>query len=205
MSGADFYHTRCVSVSGVKIWATMALDILQKSWVRIDSPLLVVLNWILLLFIFPGLAILFPGIKKTHALISATAAVILSICAGFYTFHFLNSYWESSSHIYAWLFSLVWLAITKADPSLDGALFINLEPGENDADPIIPPPSEQDFSDQVLQTDTAIFATRSLLSTKGSKYAQLSGSITGQKTDSKWTLPGTISPDHGIIEEIKNG
>jgi CHASE2 domain-containing sensor protein len=205
MSGADFFITPVVSqFPGVKIWATMALDILQKSWVRIDSPLLVALNWILLLFIFPGLAILFPGTKKTHAFISATAAVILSLCAGFYTFHFLNSYWESSSHIYAWLFSLVWLAVTRVDPSLAGVLFINLEPGENDADQIIPTPSEQDFSDQVLQTDTAIFATRSLLSRKGGEYAQLSGSmITGQKTDSKWMLSGTISPDRGIVEEIR--
>ena len=124
----------------------------------------------------------------------------LSLCAGFTIFIFSSGKFITYLRV---VVSLVWLAVTRVDPSLAGVLFINLEPGENDADPIIPPPSEQDFSDQVLQTDTAIFATRSLLSTKGSKYAQLSGSITGQKTDSKWTLPGTISPDHGIIEEIR--
>lgn len=207
LAGADFFTTPVqAQYPGVKIWATMALDILQKSWIKIGTPLLTILNWVFLLFMFPGLALLFPEKKRVLAVVTGVAATALSIAVGFYAFRFLNSYWESSSHVYAWFFSLIWLAMIKADPTLSGRPSINLEPDEAAGNQIIPPPTEEDLSSQLPKTDTSIFAAK-MLDSSGENRERgltLSNTIIAKKAEDIHPEPRTIVQSSAIIDKLKD-
>ena len=210
LAGADFFITPVTSqFPGVSVWATIALDMLQKSWVRIQDPVFSLLNWFFVFLLFPGLAIILHQNRRILSLSLSIAIVTSSIVIGMVLFRYGHIFWESSSHVYAWIFSLVWLAAVKANPSLAGPPQIRLEPAENVGEALIPPPSDDELSTELPDTETTVFVTKAL--TSGGEDNEpvteqpltLSGTIIEEKACNLQGKPRTTSADAAIKERIR--
>jgi CHASE2 domain-containing sensor protein len=163
LAGADFFITPVgTQFPGVELWATSALDILQKSWVENASGIWTFASLVLVLFLFPGLAIVFGATKKTLSLCCGVAGVILSVAIGLALFKASHCFWDPSPHLYAWVFSVLFIAAQKGVPGLvEYAPFTFDVPAAEDRDSIAAP-KEEDFLRRLPQSETASHVARKI-------------------------------------------
>jgi len=162
-AGADFFTTPVgTQFPGVELWATAAMDVLQKSWVKNASGILSLLSVLLALLLFPGLAIFVPS--RAKALSVTLGIVIVAASVAFSVIFFKSNYvfWDPSVHIVAWIFSVLFIAAQKGVPSL-----IEINPFTFDVPPALdkdnlPAPKEEEFLHYLPQTDTASHIARKL-------------------------------------------
>lgn len=167
-SVADFFITPVGSqFPGVEVWANAAADILSGSWIKPPSGFSGLFNWLVLVLIFPGLALLFPSKHRVAALLCGAGITITSLAGGIAVFQKLNLFWDAVNHVYAWLFSLLWIAAQKADPSLIGAPSLDFEVPQEDTRDILPPPGESDYMTEVPACSTAEFVSRGSVTENG--------------------------------------
>lgn len=164
-AGADFFTTPVRSqFPGVEVWATAALDILQQSWVRWGGGVWQGLNWALVLLLFPGLALVIPGDRKMLAMIAGVVLLGGSIVVSAMLFGSRGYFWNPANHLYAWVFSWLWLAAMKASPVLaESAAPVMAEPPAQDESDIRPPPTKEQYLRAIPRNDTATFVIRKLV------------------------------------------
>ncbi|MFP4163007.1 MAG: CHASE2 domain-containing serine/threonine-protein kinase [Chitinispirillaceae bacterium] len=161
-ASADFFITPVgTQYPGVAVWASTALDIIHGTWIKHGGGWRQFANWILMLLIFPGMALIVPNKMKFLSILGAVVLVGTSITAGILFFQMSNYFWNPAPHCYAFVFSLLWLAAQKVDPSLSGMTTLQLDPSDNSRD-ILHPPTEEDFRGVLSCTDTADFVTRTV-------------------------------------------
>ncbi|MBN1576322.1 MAG: CHASE2 domain-containing protein [Chitinispirillaceae bacterium] len=188
-SGADFFATPVTSqFPGVMVWATMATDILEQRILHDPQWPFLLLGVVIIFFLFPGCALIFPARKRRATLILGGALVIVSFIVSITLFRTAHTIWNFPSIVYAWFFSLLWLAALRADPMLAGpiALKLDLQNPPDDAFPAPPTPAE--LAETLPQTDTTGFITKLLTShdekeEPGSEPATLSGTIVEVKRE----------------------
>jgi hypothetical protein len=164
-AGADFFTTPVRSqFPGVEVWATAALDILQRSWVRWGGGVWQGLNWAIVLLLFPGLALVIPGDRKLVATMTGVVLFGASIGVSAVLFGHMNYFWNPANHLYAWVFSLLWLAAMKANPVLaESAAPVMAEPPAQAESDIRPPPAKEQLLRAIPRNETATFVIRSLV------------------------------------------
>lgn len=166
-ASADFFITPVgPQYPGVLVWASTALDIIHGSWIRYGGGWKSVANWLLMLFLFPGMAILLPNRMRILSTVGSVTLICSSIGAGFLLFQLENYFWNPAPHCYAFIFTLLWLAAQKVDPSLSGMTSLKLDPQDSSKD-VLPSPTEEDFRGVLSCTDTADFVTRTVASQSG--------------------------------------
>lgn len=215
MAGSDFFTTPVKSQTpGVVVWATIALDIIERAWVQHSPALLSLLNWLVVLLIFPGLALLIPPSRRILSVGSGMGILIVSIVLGMELFKNSHIIWESSSHVYSWFFSLIWLALSNANPSLAIRMpSLQLEPIDPSNSDILNPPAERDFLESIPSTDTAAFVTKTLTSiadkqADSDKEKTYSGTIVEQKLGDIKGTPRPVLKDVDVMlkfRELANG
>ena len=186
-AGADFFITPVGSqFPGVELWATSAMDILQRSWIENASGILTVLSLLLVLLLFPGLAIVFGATKKTLSLSLGAGGVVLSIAMGLLLFRTANCFWDPSPHIFAWLFSVLFVTAQKGVPGLIeyAPLTFDVPPAE-DKDSL-PAPKEEDFLREFPQSETASHIARKITFT----------AATAAHKPAAETFSGTLVEEH---------
>jgi serine/threonine-protein kinase len=187
-AGADFFLTPIGSqFPGVELWATSAADILQKSWISNASGIWTVFSILLVLILFPGLAILFGATKKALSLGIGFALVVVSVFIGIALFGAHHCFWDPSPHCVAWAFSILFIAAQKGVPGLIAfAPFTFDIPSADDRDSL-PAPREEDFLRQLPQSETASHIAR--------KITIASASATAAQTPAE-TFSGTVIEEH---------
>ncbi len=161
-SPSDFFITPVgTQFPGVELWATAACDILNNAWIK-RSGLLFTVNVFLLLLLFPGFVLLFPGAKKKFAIILSSAVVILSIILGLVLLQKTGYVWNSGFHLYGWVLLMVWLATQKSDVIIIEKMLLNLDPGASDETAMLPPPDESNFIQEIPANDTAGFVAKKI-------------------------------------------
>jgi serine/threonine-protein kinase len=169
LAAADFFTTPLRSqYPGVAVWATAVLDIIHKSWVRTDSAIPGTLYFLLTLLIFPGLALIIPSKQRHISLLSATILMLSGVINSVLLFKFANSFVSPMPPVYAWVFSLIWLAALRVDPTLAGSSSLQIEPpSDTDGDSLPPPSTVTPVSIEALQCETLdhIFLKANPLST----------------------------------------
>jgi CHASE2 domain-containing sensor protein len=164
-SGADFFTTPVVSqFPGVMVWATVALDILEKRILRDPQWPLMLLGVAIMFFLFPGLAVIFPAQKRQMALLLGGALVVVSFMVSIMLFRTIHTLWSFPVIVYAWFFSLLWLAALRADPTLAGPIALKLDLPNPPEDAFPAPPTETELAEKLPQTETTGFITRLLTS-----------------------------------------
>lgn len=162
-AGADFFTTPVRSqFPGVEVWATVAGDILESAWVRWGGGTLAIGNWILVLILFPGLALLVPSSRKPLAVAGGLVLAAGSVGGGIYLFGAQHYFWNPANHLYAWVFSILWLAAQKANPVLGESTAIRLEPTSEDEGDIKAAATPQDYIKVIPRTDTMTYVVRKL-------------------------------------------
>jgi CHASE2 domain-containing sensor protein len=156
LAGADFFTTPVgPQFPGVELWATAAMDIMQGSWIREAGGVGAVVNILIMLLIFPGLALLVPSKRKALMLAAGFAVVVVSMGAGFLAFGKYHYFWNPSFHVYAWFFSVLYLAAAKGVPSLVETAALGFDvPPSADKDSL-PPPREEEFMRELPKSATA--------------------------------------------------
>ncbi len=161
-ASADFFITPVgTQYPGVAVWANIAQDIIQSRWIRYGGGWAEVINWIIMLILFPGFALIFPNRMKVFSTIMSVLIATGSIAASFYLFYAFSYFWSPAPHCFAFLFSLLWLALQKVDPSLSGIASLQLDPSDCSKD-MLEPPSENEFQSELPSTTTTDFITRTL-------------------------------------------
>ena len=170
---ADFFITPVRSqFPGVEIWATAALDILEKAWVTRGGGILEIVNWLLMLLVFPGMALLLPARRKIVPIAGGLAVFALSVAAGFVLFSAQNYFWNPAHHMYAWFFSLLWLAAGRADPTLVESAPLELEPLQQHNEDVLKQPAEDGFITELPSVVTAMHVAQKLSAISGAVDAQ---------------------------------
>ncbi|MBD3421157.1 MAG: CHASE2 domain-containing protein [Chitinivibrionales bacterium] len=141
---------------GVEVWATSALDIINKSWITYGGGPLALAGLLLLLLIYPGLALIFPA-KKLFTVSAGVVLVAASISLSFVLFQ-TNYFWNPAGHLFAWVLSLGWLAIQRVDPTLVTVKPLELENPEGHAEDTLQPPDDGDFLTEIPDFESAQFA-----------------------------------------------
>ena len=155
---ADFFITPVGSqFPGVEVWATAALDIIQKTSVK-NSGIHLAVNIILMLLLFPGLALFVPAAKKNIAVVGSGAVVIISILTGIMLFRDGAFFWNAAGHVYAFVFGLGWLALQKSNPGLIELKPLDLESATELKSDTLSTPSSSDFLNTIPDTVTARYA-----------------------------------------------
>ncbi|MBD3242708.1 MAG: protein kinase, partial [Chitinivibrionales bacterium] len=139
-------------------------DILQGAWIRWGGGVWEGLNWALVLLLFPGLAVIVPGDKKLLAMVAGVVLFGASIGVSVALFGRMGYFWNPANHLYAWVFSLLWLAAVRANPVLaESAAPVMAEPPAQDESDIRPPPSKEQYLRAIPRNDTATFVIRKLV------------------------------------------
>ena len=168
-SAADFFSTPVRSqFPGVEAWATVALDIIEGSWVRWGGGVGEVLNWLVVLLLFPGLVVVLPYRYRMLSLAAGLLVVAMSITLGVVLFRTQHYFWTPANHLYAWFFGLLWLAATKGNPVLLQESRLELEPPTDEKLDILSPPSPDDFLVQIPRTATGVHVLNILNTQAGS-------------------------------------
>ncbi|MBD3319972.1 MAG: CHASE2 domain-containing protein [Chitinivibrionales bacterium] len=189
----DFFITPVGSeFPGVEIWATSVLDILENSWIADGGGLLAALNWAMLFFLFPGLAVLVPHDKKMYSIFGGVLLVLLSIGLGIILFHFADYFWDPSPHVYAWIFSILWFALQKTDPTLVEHASLDFQPKQTPVDAKLAPPADSDFLGEVPSLPTAIHIRDELARTVA----------TGDNGKAQSTM---VESDIGEVQQSRDG
>ena len=164
-SGADFFTTPVMSqFPGVMVWATVAMDILENRMLHDPPWPLVLLGVVIMFFLFPGLALIFSAQKRRRALLLGDALVIFSFIISIVLFRTMHTLWSFPAIVYAWFFSLLWLAALRADPTLAGPVAVKLDLPNPPEDAFPAPPTETELEEKLPQTETSGFITRLLTS-----------------------------------------
>ncbi|MFP4012500.1 MAG: protein kinase domain-containing protein [Chitinispirillaceae bacterium] len=197
-ASADFFITPVGNqYPGVVVWASTALDIIHGTWIRYGGGWKSVANWILMLFLFPGMAILLPNRMRILSTIGSVVLICGSIAAGILFFQLENYFWNPAPHCYAFIFTLLWLAAQKVDPSLSGMTSLQLEPPDSSRD-VLPSPTDEDFRGVLSCTDTADFVTRTVANKSGVDLGRTTAPTTVEQRP-----PGRIpQADQERIREI---
>jgi serine/threonine-protein kinase len=163
-AGSDFFTTPIASqYAGVKVWATSALDILEKTWVRNGGGLPGAINWLLALLLFPGLALLAPLLRKQAGIIIGIVVLLLSIVTGIILFRQFNYFWNPAHHLFAWLFSVLWIATQKPVSVTKVVEALQLDPPVDATEEILEPPSKDFVLPHVPHTATALHALQTIV------------------------------------------
>lgn len=150
----DFFITPVgTQFPGVEVWATAAADLIEKSWIKLNDIKFLIANWILAIILFPGFAAFIPNSRKWFAVTGGIVLVVLSTVLSMALFK-NHIFWNPEFHFYAWIFSLIWLAAQKIDPTLVEVAGLELEPVESADVDTLPPPAELDFLLEIPSTDT---------------------------------------------------
>lgn len=160
-AGADFFSTPVGSqVPGVVVWANLSLDILENRVLHRTSLSLTLLSIVIMFFLFPGLAIIFPSSKRTATLLLGISIIAASLFISMLIFKTSHAIWHFPEIVYAWFFSLLWLAALRADPTLAGPVSLKLELAKFPDDAYLPPPTEDQMNEKLPKTDTTDFITK---------------------------------------------
>jgi len=163
-AGADFFTTPVASqYPGVKVWATAALDIFENAWVKNGGGIFGAFNWLLALIIFPGLAIFVLISRKQIGVYLGIGLFFVSFLIGYILFRHYCYFWNPAHHLYAWIFSLVWIATQKAEGVTKIIAPLQLEPAEESYDAILAPPAEDYILAQVPHTSTAFHVLKTIV------------------------------------------
>jgi CHASE2 domain-containing sensor protein len=186
-AGADFFITPVGSqFPGVELWATSAMDVIQKSWVQEASGLLIFVSLLLALCLFPGLAMVFGAAKKALSLGIGVGGLVISFVVGLLLFKASHYFWDPSPHVFAWILSVLFIAAQKGVPglALPAAFSFDVPAGE-DRDSL-PAPKEEDFIREFPQAATASHIAQKL-------------TVTGAPSTKKpaETFSGTMIEEHG--------
>lgn len=156
LAAADFFPTPLRSqYPGVAVWATAVLDILHKTWVRTDSAIPGTLYFLLTLLIFPGLALIIPSKQRQLSLVSGAILMLSGFINSVLLFKFANSFVSPIPPFFAWVFSVIWLAALRVDPTLAGSSSLQIEPSsDTEGDSLPPPPKTTPVSIEALQCET---------------------------------------------------
>ncbi len=199
-SPSDFFITPVgTQFPGVELWATAACDILNNAWIK-SSGFLFTVNIIVLLFIFPGCVLLFPGTKKKFAIIVSTGIVIASIILGLMLLQKTGYLWNSGFHLYAWVLLMVWLATRKSDIIIIEKSSLNLDPKVSDESDVLLPPEEKNFIQSIPSNDTASFVQKQLKPPSADDILMQGVDKTMVEAD---VAQGTPPPDVSVIEEFR--
>jgi Serine/threonine protein kinase len=164
-TGADFFTTPVgPQFPGVEMWATGALDVLQNTWIRENNRILDIGNIALVFFLFPGLLFIAGGRKRALTVAIASGCVVLSIAAGFLFFSHAQYFWNSANHIYAWLFTIVMLAVQKNVPFFIEYAPLDFSVPQRAEKDVLPAPGENDFARKLPASASAVFVARKLTS-----------------------------------------
>ncbi len=140
---------------GVEIWATATADIIEGTWIRPAEGMTAFIPWLLALAIFPGVPLAVRGDKKRLALGAGIGLMIAGFGASAGLFLGAGMFVNPGSALYAWIFSLIWLAAEKPDPTLAASAGVDLEPVDaGDADDP-PAPAGNDFIASIPRSATA--------------------------------------------------
>jgi serine/threonine-protein kinase len=175
-SGVDFFTTPIKSQTpGVVVWATIALDVIQKNWIKSQSSQLSLLNILMMLLIFPGAALLLQKYKRYIIVASGIAVVLTSLILGVLLFSKGHYLWDTSNHFYAFFFLLGWFALVKGSTTIiSGSSHLQLEPSEDEIDDgTFVPPDKDDFIKSIPDTDSANYVFRKLCG--GNEFSQPDG------------------------------
>lgn len=164
-AGADFFTTPVRSqFPGVEVWATAAMDILEGAWVTWGGGLNQAFNWLVVLLLFPGLAIAIPGKHKIIAIAGGLLLLGGSIAASVVLFGQQSYFWNPANHLYAWVFSLLWLAAQKVNPVLgESTAPLMMAPPSTDEHDMRPPPTQEQYLRAIPRNDTSAFVMRTLV------------------------------------------
>ena len=195
-TGADFFTTPVGSqFPGVELWATAALDILQKSWIRENIPVFDACNTLLAFFLFPGLFVLIPGRKKALILSAATILALLSLGSGAFLFRTAFYFWNPVNHLVAWLFCVVMLAAQKNMPFLAEYPPIDFSPPSATEKDATPPPREEDYSRKLPDAESAFFVAQKLNISPGRpSMARQEETFSGTITEDNVYAAPTVAP-----------
>lgn len=160
-AGADFFLSPIgPQYPGVYVWATVALDIIQNAWIRYGGGPLGICNALLLLLLFPGCALLIPTYRRLLSIGASAGIVIASVVISIAMFKIHHYFWDPTGHLYGWIIMLLWLAASKAVPSLASLQPLELEPIEFIDETVPQPPKELDFNRKLPQTATIQFVSK---------------------------------------------
>jgi eukaryotic-like serine/threonine-protein kinase len=163
-SSADFFITPIASqYPGVKIWANAALDILENSWIKNGGGLFGIINYLLAFVLFPGLAILVVVSRKQVGVFLGIGILLLSVVASYLLFWQYNYFWNLAHHLFAWIFSLVWIATQKSVGETKIIEALQLEPSEDSTAEILEPLSDSHILSEVPQTITASHVLKTIV------------------------------------------
>ncbi len=143
VESSDFFATPIgAQFAGVKVWANAALDIFDGAYIKDGGGIFGVLNYLLALFIFPGLAVLFSHRHRGLGVLLGLLVLASSLLAGHVLFRQYHYFWNPVHHLFAWLFSLIWLA-TRKMPAIPTVIEpLRLEAVDESDVEILPPPAE---------------------------------------------------------------
>jgi CHASE2 domain-containing sensor protein len=157
-ASSDFFITPVGSdFPGIEVWATAAADILQKRWISHGGSASL-LNALIVLLIFPGLALLFRG-RRAVLIIAGVGIVALSVCASAALFHFAWYFWDPRYHLFAFIGMVLW-AVLQKDAAV--APVLDFEPVDHGRGDLLPPPQEQEFLSTVPDADTAQYVKKQI-------------------------------------------
>lgn len=141
----------------VTIWTTLIIDIFKHTLIKTLPPHLAIVNFLVLLFLFPGLVFLLPNsrrlIKKAIGIIICLSSITIGILL-FKTEHYI---WNSSSHLLALIFLFLWLKINSKYLPLLFRASAQLEPIELTGTDTLPPPTDRHKLKLLPSTDAMAF------------------------------------------------
>ena len=179
-AGTDFFLSPInPQYPGVMVWATVALDIIQNSWVRHGGGIGSLGNALLLLLLFPGCALIIPTYRRFLSIGAGTGIAAASVVVSIVLFRSYHYFWDPTGHLYGWIVMILWLAASRAVPSLASLQPLLLEPSDSIDDSVPLPPKELDFKADLPQTDTLQFASRTQNKRDGTGLTSTAATVSG--------------------------
>ncbi|HUI91395.1 MAG TPA: serine/threonine-protein kinase [Chitinivibrionales bacterium] len=207
LAGADFFTTPAgPQFPGVELWATSAMDVLQGSWVRTAGAAGALVNILLALLIFPGLALVVPSKRKALMLAAGFAVVALSAGAGVFAFGKFHYFWNPAFQVYAWMFSVLYLAAAKGVPSIveTAALSFDVPPAA-DKDSLSPPQA-QDFIRELPRSATAKHVSEQLTEAPAQAPDKIDETFTGSTVAERpAAAKGAAAPFAAKFQDLSGG
>jgi CHASE2 domain-containing sensor protein len=158
-ASADFFITPVGSdFPGIEVWATAAIDILQRKWIR-QGGLVSLLNALVLLLMFPGLTLLLSN-RRTVLLAAGIGVAALSILTSILLFHYACTFWDPRNHVFALIGIILCMALQKGTVFSAVPEFGPLKQSVKD---VLPPPHEGDLLSEVPESDTALYVKKQII------------------------------------------
>ncbi len=159
---AGFHDTPYDSdVSATEIWATAAADLLQNAWIKKPAPVLVVLNILIVLIIFPGCAVV--GTKPISKALRVALAIILvslSIALCFWIMRTQQFFWDPTHHLIALVFLLAFLFGFRNTSRTSLLHILDIEPRRYGDKDVFEPSQLKTDSSSLLGTSTISYVMK---------------------------------------------